>query len=133
MSWRKRKADKSIFFFFCSRIWTQYECKCSLDWHSDEAERGTQTYKTHKRTTTDHLLTCYVESRGAAADRSQVLDGGHALVDALVGFVVFGVHDGADEQRAVGQDLPAIVQVEQNAIFLPVHLGRELAVDGAVE
>lgn len=51
MSWRKRKADKSIFFFFCSRIWTQYECKCSLDWHSDEAERGTEERKHTKHTT----------------------------------------------------------------------------------
>lgn len=73
---------------------------------------------------TAHLLTCDIEPGGAAADGAEVLDGSHALVDALVGFVVFGVHDGADEQRAVGQDLPAVVRVEQDAIFLPVHLRR---------
>lgn len=74
-----------------------------------------------------------MESGGAAGDCAQVLNDSHTLVDTLVGFVVLGVHDGADEQRAIGQDLSAIVRVEQNAIFLPVHLGRELAVDGAVE
>lgn len=48
------------------------------------------------------LLTCDVEPRRAADDGAQAVDGGHALVDALVRFVVFRVHHRADEQRAVG-------------------------------
>lgn len=80
-------------------------------------------------------LTCYIESSCTANDRAQVVYSGHTLVNTLVGFIVFRVHHWADEQRTVGQDLPAIIwgQAEERAIFLPFDLGRRLTVDWAVE
>lgn len=43
-------------------------------------------------------LTCDGESCSAAGDGSQVVDSGHALVGALIRFVVLGVHHVEEEE-----------------------------------
>lgn len=82
-------------------------------------------------------LTCDRQPGGAAGDGAQVLDGGHALVGALVGLVVLGVDHVGEEQRAVGEDAPALVrqQAHEGAVLLPLHPRRRgrVAVGRAVE
>lgn len=66
---------------------------------------------------------------GTADDGAQVVDGGHTLIHALVWLVLSRVLHGTDEQRAVGKEPPALVcrQVEERAVFLPLHPHRILA------
>ena len=80
-------------------------------------------------------LTCYSQASSAAADGAQVVNGGHTLVDALVRFVVFGVHHSADEKRAVREQAPAVVccQVGECAVLLPFHSHWGLAGHRAVQ
>lgn len=70
-----------------------------------------------------------------ANDGAQGVYSGHTLVNPLIGFIVFGMNHGGYEERAISQDLPALIrrQVEKRAIFPPLDLGRGLAVDRAVE
>ena len=83
------------------------------------------------------LPTCYRETGRAAGNGPQVVDGGHALVGALIWLVVLGVHHRRDEQRAVRQHAPPLVrcQAQEGAVLLPLHPRRRgcLAVGRAVE
>lgn len=80
------------------------------------------------------MRTWHCDSGGAADDGAQVVDGGHALVHALVRLVVNRVLHSTDEQRAIGEEASALVccQVEERTILLPLHPHGILAYHRAV-
>lgn len=84
-------------------------------------------------------LTCYGEAGRAAGNGADVVDGGDALVGALVRLVVLGVDHVGEEQRAVGQHAPPLVrhQAHEGAVLLPLDAHRRrrrrVAVGRAVE
>lgn len=82
-------------------------------------------------------LTCYREARRAAGDGPQVVDGGNALIGALVWLVVLGVDHVGEEERAVREDAPPLVrnQAHERAVLPPLNARRRrhVAVRRAVE
>jgi len=82
-------------------------------------------------------LTRHGETRRPAGDGPDVVDGGDALVGALVGLVVLGVDHVGEEQRAVGEHAPPLVRVQahEGAVLLPLDARRRrrAAVRRAVE
>lgn len=54
-------------------------------------------------------LTCYREARRAAGNGSQVVDGGDALIGALIRLIVLRVDHVGEEERAIGKYVSSLV------------------------